>query len=315
MSRFDREDLSKVRRYSIGDRENKVAVEMFGKPIHGGNVSVLLDSLPHFLKADDLRTVIDRCVECIKAGRRIILMSGAHTLKVGLSPLFIDLLDFYPNIHFASNGAGLIHDLEIAFFGSTSEDVEQNLRDGSFGMVEETARLFSDVLTISDSRDVGLGEAAGILIEREMPEFAEHSLAYKWYSRGCPFTIHLSVGTDIVCQHPEYDGAKAGGGSQIDFRVLCSSLQKISGGGVAINIGSAVMMPEVFLKAITVAKNLNPDFNDFTTANFDMIQHYRPNVNVVARPQVLGAKGLSFTGHHEIMIPLLFAGIKCLSQK
>ncbi len=310
MSKFEKADLSKVKRYSIRERQNRVTTELFGKPLGDGSATQLIESLHGFLKANDLRSLIAACSDAIKNNRRIILMSGAHTLKVGLSPIFVDFLNFYKKVHFATNGAGLIHDLEIAFFGSTSEDVEENLKDGSFGMVEETAKLFSDVLSIADSRRVGLGEAAGILIDREKPRFAEHSIAYNWYQMDAPYTVHVSIGTDIVCQHPEYDGAKVGQASHDDFRIFCHSVGQIGNGGVAVNIGSAVMMPEVFLKALSVAKNLHPELNEFTTGNFDMIQHYRPNVNVVGRPQVLGGKGYSITGHHEIMIPLFLAAVK-----
>lgn len=313
MSKFEKIDLSGVKRCSIENRASKVAVELFGTPLSEagrGGVIKLLESMPHFLKANDLRSLVRRCANAVIANKRIILMTGAHTLKVGLSPLFIDFLKFYPNVHFATNGAGLIHDLEIAFFGSTSEDVEENLKDGSFGMVQETAQLFATVADIADESDIGLGEAAGILIEREKPEYAEYSIAYNWYRNDAPYTLHISVGTDIVCQHPEYDGAKTGKASHTDFRLLCQSMSEIRDGGVVINIGSAVTMPEVFLKALTVAKNIDSSLTGFTTANFDMIRHYRPSMNVVKRPQVLGAEGFDFVGHHELMIPLLLAAIK-----
>jgi hypothetical protein len=313
VSKFKKIDLSSVKRCSIEDRANKVAVELFGAPLgEAGRSGVvkLLDSMPHFLKANDFRSLVIRCANAVIANKRIILMTGAHTLKVGLSPLFIDFLNFYPNVHFATNGAGLIHDLEIAFFGSTSEDVEENLKDGSFGMVRETARLFASVADIADKSDIGLGEAAGILIEREKPEYAEYSIAYNWYRNDAPYTLHVSVGTDIVSQHPEYDGAKTGRASHADFRLLCQSTTEIKDGGVVINIGSAVTMPEVFLKVLTVAKNADNSLTGFTTANFDMIRHYRPSMNVVKRPQVLGAEGFDFVGHHELMIPLLLAAVK-----
>lgn len=301
-----------MKRFSIRDRANKVDVYRFGKawPSDGNRVSEFVDSLPNFLKADDFRVVVSRCVNAIRTDKPIILMSGAHTLKVGLSPLFIDFLSSYSNIHFATNGAGLIHDLEIACFGSTSEDVQENLKDGSFGMVTETAKLFAEVLAISDSKNVGLGEAAGMFIEREAPQFASHSVACGWYAAGSPYTVHAAIGTDIVCQHPEYDGAKVGKASHIDFQVFCHSVSRIKDGGVIINIGSAVTMPEVFLKALSVAKNLDASLSGFTTANFDMINHYRPSMNVVNRPKALGAEGFNFAGHHEIMIPLLLAAIK-----
>ncbi len=305
--------MAGVKRYSVRDRSDKVAVELFAKPLGDKGregVMQLLDSMPHFLRANDLRSLVRRCANAVIAEKRIILMSGAHTLKVGLSPLFIDLLEFYPKVHFATNGAGLIHDLEIAFFGSTSEDVEENLKDGSFGMVRETAELFAAVLDIAHELDLGLGEAAGVFAEREKPPHAEQSIAYRWYAGGAPYTVHVSIGTDIVCQHPEYDGGKAGRASHIDFKLLCHSISQLGDGGVALNIGSAVVMPEVFLKALAVAKNLDPSLSGFSTANFDMFQLYRPSVNVVRRPQVLRAEGFNFVGHHEVMIPLLLAAVK-----
>jgi hypothetical protein len=176
-------------------------------------------------------------------------------------------------------------------------------------MVQETAQLFATVAEIADESDIGLGEAAGILIEREKPEYSEHSIAYNWYRNDAPYTLHISVGTDIVCQHPEYDGAKAGRASHTDFRLLCQSITEIKDGGVVMNIGSAVAMPEVFLKALTVAKNIDDSLTGFTTANFDMIRHYRPSMNVVKRPRVLGAESYDFVGHHEVMIPLLLAAV------
>lgn len=313
MSKFKKVDLTKVKRYSIKERKNKVAIELFGKPVKAGSLDGLprfLDSLPHFLKANDFRALIRRMAHAVLGDRRIVIMSGAHTLKVGLSPIFIDFLRFYPKIHFATNGAGLIHDLEIAFFGSTSEDVEENLKDGSFGMVEETAQLYAAVADIAAEKKIGLGEAAGIFLEKEQPEFVGYSVAYNWYKNDAPYTVHISVGTDIICQHPEYDGGKIGAGSHEDFKLFCHSVGEIKDGGVVLNIGSAVTMPEVFLKALTVAKNLDQSLGDYTTANFDMLQHYRPLVNVVKRPQVLSSEGFSITGHHEIMIPLLVVAVK-----
>jgi hypothetical protein len=318
VSKFRKIDLSGIRRCSIEDRASKVAVELFGAPLPSDDdcpTTKFVDSLPRFLKANDFRSLIRRCANAVISKKRIILMSGAHTLKVGLSPLFADFVRFYPNVHLATNGAGLIHDLEIAYFGATSEDVEENLKHGSFGMVKETAELFCAAVEIAAGSEVGLGEAAGIMMEREKPPYAEYSIARIWYGSDCPFTVHIAVGTDIVCQHPEYDGAKAGRASHIDFRLLCNSVSELSDGGVVINIGSAVTMPEVFLKALAVARNLDDSLTGFTTANFDMIRHYRPSMNIVKRPAVLGAEGFDFAGHHEIMIPLLLAAVKEAASK
>jgi hypothetical protein len=313
VSEYQKIDLGRVKRYSIKDRTDKVAVELFGTPLDAAGrrgMAVFLDSLPKFLKANDLRSLVGRCANAVLAKRRVILMSGAHTLKVGLSPLLIDFLEYYPNVHFATNGAGLIHDIEIAFFGSTSEDVEDNLRDGSFGMARETAQLFAAVASIADEMDLGLGEASGVLVDRENAPYREHCVTLNWYRSGSPYTVHASIGTDIVCQHPEYDGGKVGKASHTDFKLLCHSVSEIKDGGVVINIGSAVVMPEVFLKALSVARNLDGSLSGFTTANFDMNRHYRPSMNVVRRPQVLGAEGFEFIGHHELMIPLFLAAVK-----
>jgi len=213
----------------------------------------------------------------------------------------------------ATNGAGAIHDFEIACWGKTSEDVARGLEDGSFGMARETADLINGAITQGDARDLGCGESLGLFLTESEPPYLKHSLLAACYRLGVPATIHIAVGTDIIHQHPTFDGAAAGRASHRDFRILAAVVSKL-GRGVVINLGSTVILPEVFLKALTVARTLGHGVRNFTAANFDMIQHYRPNVNVVSRPVAGGGRGLTFTGHHEIMFPLLAAAVKARAR-
>ena len=311
MSKYKKIDLDKLSTYSVSERKNKVKFDLFGKPLDGDpNLSGYLDSLPKFLKAEDFRRVVNRIKSAISRDRRIIFMIGAHTLKVGLSPLFIDFIRHYGRLHFAGNGAVSIHDLEIAFFGATSEDVLDNLQDGSFGTVRETSEIYSKVLRNAVENDIGLGQSLGEIIESEDAPYKEYSLAYNCLKNDVPLTIHSAIGTDIINQHPDFDGSACGQASFTDFKIFVNSVRETSGGGVTLNIGSAVIMPEVFLKAVAVCRNLDRQFGGFTTANFDMINHYRPAVNVVNRPATLDSEGYNIIGHHEIMIPLLLACVK-----
>jgi len=311
MADFKKIDLTKAKTYSIKERVSKVRLELFGKPL-AAKVSLdeFLGSLPKFLKAEDFRRVVEKTGKAIVKEKRCLFMIGPHTLKVGLGPLFIDFMDYYNNLHFAGNGAVSIHDLEIAFFGATSEDVLENMQDGSFGFAAETAELYAEVLKNATARKIGLGQSLGEVIADKNAPYKEYSLAYNCLKRNIPLTIHVSIGTDIVNQHAVFDGAACGEASYTDFKIFANSVSEIANGGVALNIGSAVIMPEVFLKAIAICRNLNPDFGGFTTANFDMITHYRPTQNVVNRPATLNSEGYNITGHHEIMIPLLLAAVK-----
>ncbi|MCP4684251.1 MAG: hypothetical protein GY867_02285 [bacterium] len=307
-----RADLSRVRRYSIRKRDNRTEITGFGKPVKKGScVSGFLDSLPKFLKAADLNEFIDHVGRARKKDLPFHCLLGAHTIKVGLSPIFIDLMKrgFVTGLSF--NCAGLIHDLELAFFGGTSEDVQRGLTDGSFGMVEETGDLFAAVARLAADQDLGLGEAGGRFIEQENAANRKLSVFATAYRLGLPVTIHVGIGTDIVSQHPNFDAAAVGEASHVDFRILASVCSRLDRGGVLANIGSAVILPEVFLKALTVARNLRKKGTSrLITANFDMIEHYRPRVNVVTRPTFKTGKGFNFVGHHEIMVPLLAWGLK-----
>lgn len=304
-------DLDRVKRLHIAERANKTRISEFGRPLPGdASVSDLLDSLPRFLKASDFREFISCVAEARAKLFPFQLLLGAHTIKVGLSPIIIDLLRNKIVTGLSFNGAGLIHDLELAFFGGTSEDVQSGLRDGSFGMVEETAKLFAEAASIAERDKIGLGQAGGWLINERKAPNRELSLFAVCQELDLPVTVHVGIGTDIVCQHPEFDGAAVGAASHRDFRVLASICESIDRGGVVANIGSTVLLPEVFLKALTVARNLKKQTSRLTTANFDMIEHYRPRVNIVTRPTCDSGNGYSFIGHHEIMIPLLACGLK-----
>lgn len=311
MADYKKIDLAKAKTYSIKDRASKLRLDLLGKPLpQKASLNEFLDSLPKCLKAEDFRRVVKKLRKAIDKEKRCLLMIGAHNLKVGLSPLFIDFMNYYGNLHFAGNGALSIHDLEIAFFGATSEDVLENLQDGSFGFVAETAELYAEVLKNAAAKKIGLGQSLGEVITDKNAPHKEYSLAYNCLKRNIPLTIHVSIGTDIVNQHAVFDGAACGEASNIDFKIFANSVSEIDRGGVALNIGSAVIMPEVFLKAIAICRNLNPDFGGFTTANFDMLTHYRPTQNVVNRPATLNSEGYTIIGHHEIMIPLLLAAVK-----
>jgi len=305
MGRYKRADLSKVKTVSLAGRKSKAEVAALGKPFDAGNAGQFLDNLPEFLKANELRELIRRIVAARKKDFPFHLMMGAHSIKVGLSPIYIDLMKRGIITGLSMNSAGLIHDLELAFAGKTSEDVAEGLKDGSFGMSEQTGEMFAGAVNLAGERNVGLGEAAGIYINEQKAEYREFSLLASADSLDLPATVHLAVGTDIVCQQENYDASAAAEASFIDFRILAEILTRADLGGAVINVGSAVVLPEVFLKALTVARNLVKQDCNITTANFDMISHYRPMMNVVKRPTEKGGKGFNFIGHHEIMIPLL----------
>ncbi len=309
MGRFPEAELSRVRRYSIEKRQSKVDKTMLAKPCRPGQtMACFIDRLPQILKAKDLKTLAQDIVEARRRSRPVWLMMGAHPIKCGLSPVLIDLLEGGLLTGLSLNGAGAIHDCEMAWWGKTSEDVARGLEDGSFGMAQETADRINQAVAEGDAQDLGFGESLGRFLLQNRAPYGKLSLLAACYRLGVPATVHVAVGTDIIHQHPSFDGAAAGRASHRDFRILAHQVGRLSG-GVVINLGSTVILPEVFLKVLTVARNLGRRVRDFTAANFDMIQHYRPNVNVVVRPTLCGGRGLSFTGHHEIMVPLLAAFI------
>ncbi|MCX7765139.1 MAG: hypothetical protein N2246_00310 [Candidatus Sumerlaeia bacterium] len=302
-------DLHKVKRYSIRQRYSKVKLRDLARlPEPSRALAEFFKTFPQALKANDFRQVVADVVEASQKEKGVIWMMGAHLIKCGLSPLIIDLLRRKIITLIAMNGAAAIHDFELAFFGFTSEDVSASLGDGSFGMAEETGKWFNEIINEGVRRGEGLGEALGRSIMRRASN-PELSILAQGYNYGVPVTVHVALGSDITHQHPEVDGAAIGKATMLDFRILAGSLPSLNKGGVVFNCGSAVILPEVFLKALNVARNVGSQIKDFTAVNIDMIQHYRPQVNVLERPTATGGRAYSFTCHFELFLPLLYAGI------
>lgn len=313
MAKFRQIDLSRVTTISIAARRSKVTTKSFAKPYnpHGQTFRQFVASLPRILVADDLRSIVDDIVRAKQRRKQVLMMIGAHVIKVGLSPLIIDLIRRRVITALAMNSAAAIHDVETAMWGKTSEDVAAYLVDGRFGMSRETGEFINGVLNDAAERDdAGYGEALGRALARRKAPNRKFSLLATCYEYGVPASVHAAIGTDIVHQQPTMDGAATGEMTFRDFKVLCHSVKDLGNGGVVLHVGSAVILPEVFLKALTVARNLGYRVNNFTAANFDMLQHYRPTMNVVHRPTQHGGRGYTVTGHHEIMIPLLCAMVK-----
>lgn len=306
-SRYRQEDLSAVKTVPIGQRVSKLHANQIIFP--GGDWSVysrFIDELPVVGKGADLRGLIDTLADLRRKGRPLIIGMGAHVIKCGLTPWLISLMEAGHLQHLASNGAMAIHDLELAYYGQTSEDVAENLPAGTFGMAAETGQLLNNLAKVAHNEELGLGEAFGRAAMDNAPN-AQLSVLAQAYRLKVPVTIHVALGTDIVHQHPSCDGSAWGGASMRDFRILCASLAGMVGsGGAYINIGSAVIMPEVFLKALSVVINIYGPIKGLVTANLDQVQHYRPGENVLTRPT---DNSYALTGHHEIMIPLLVGGL------
>lgn len=310
--------LGGVRTYPLGTRKSKVTVREFAKPPRAGSLGNFLDSLPKILAAQDLRDLVAR-IESARSQKRAILWGiGGHVIKVGLAPVLVELMDRGYVSGIAMNGAALIHDFEIALAGNTSEDVEAGIAAGQFGMAEETGTLINEIAKLAYRLRSGYGEAAGQFLTSGMvkPKYAEFSVVVAAYQRKIPVTVHLAIGTDIPHMHPAADGAALGAASHYDFRLFCALVQQMDAGGVYLNWGSAVVLPEVFLKAVSVARNLGVPLASITTGNFDFIQHYRPLTNVVKRPTAASkdarqkmSRGIAITGHHELILPLLAAAL------
>jgi hypothetical protein len=302
-------DFSGVRTYPLQSRKSKVSIKEFGRVYQGKDrITPFLDSLPDLLAAKDLKAVIAAVVKAHKKKRPVIVGMGAHLTKVGLNPILLDLMERGVISALAVNGAVIIHDFELAMAGKTSEDVDEQIGSGAFGMAEETGRILNEAIIKGVGQGLGIGAAVGQWLNRSKAPNLRYSLLAAGDRLGIPVTVHVAVGTDIIHMHPSVSGAALGEGSLLDFRRLCSVVAKLEG-GVYLNIGSAVILPEVFLKALTLVRNLGHTVERFTTVNLDFIQHYRPITNVVRRPTQKGGKGYSLTGHHEIMVPLLAAGI------
>jgi hypothetical protein len=306
-------DLSRVATVPVAARANKVDPRILATPPRPENrsFSAFLDSLPDVLAARDFRLIIDAVVGAKQAGRGVVLLLGGHVIKVGLGPLVNSWLQRGVVSHVALNGAAAIHDFELAAFGGTSEDVESGLADGSFGMAEETGAEMNAAFGAAarDGKGMGEGLATTLARRKELPG-KEASILLGALANGVPVTVHPAIGAEIIHQHPSADGAAIGATGQRDFRRLAGSLPQLHQGGVVLNWGSAVIMPEVFLKALTVARNLEGGKpTHFTAADFDMQRHYRPRLNVVQRPTRAGGAGFLLTGHHELLIPLLVWGV------
>ncbi len=302
-------DFSDLKTYSVYDRHSKVGIEDFaGPPRPGMRVSELLASLPAQLAGKDFPDLMQRVAVSVRNRRPVILGMGAHVIKVGLNPVLIELMKRGILSSIALNGAGIIHDTEIAMVGRTSEEVADVLGQGAFGAARETGEVLNQAINKGARQNIGMGLAVGqSLLDHDFPH-NDQSLLAQACKLGIPVTVHVAVGTDIIHIHPDADGAAIGQTSFFDFQVFCRLVSTLEG-GVYLNVGSAVLLPEVFLKALTVVRNLGYTVKNLTTANFDFIRHYRPATNVVHRPTLEGGRGFNFTGHHELMIPLFAAAL------
>ena len=289
-------------------RPNKVSADEFASPpVDGASFRQFLDALPDVLVARDFIAIVDAVASAAKRKRGVVVMLGGHVVKTGLAPVLIDLMKRGAITHFAMNGSAAIHDYEMARFGATSEDVAAGLRAGTFGMAEETGREMNTAFVDGMRDGIGMGETLGRALDRfgDLLD-PQLSILLQAYRAGIPVSVHAALGAEIIHQHPAANGAAIGDTSHRDFRRLAHVVTSLHDGGVVLNLGSAVIMPEVFLKALTIARNLNAGKpTGFVSANFDMLQHYRPRVNVVQRPTLDSGKGYEITGHHEIMVPLL----------
>ncbi len=303
-------DLGALRTYSLYARPSKVTVRDFARPHQrGASLKAFLQSLPRVLAGEDFRALVQSVHRARQRQKPVLVGLGGHVIKCGLAPVLSDLLRRRIITGLALTGAGMIHDFEIALCGATSEDVDASLGEGKFGMAEETGRLINEAIDAGFRDGLGLGEAIGRALHRLDPPYRDFSLLYAAYAERVPVTVHLSLGADITHIHPTASGEAMGATSYRDFLLFCSLVREMDGGGVYLNLGSAVMLPEVFLKAVTVVRNLGVKLQDITTANLDFIQHYRPVTNVVRRPVAGVGRGFALTGHHELLIPLLAAAL------
>ena len=305
--------LENVKTYPLASRPSKVSLDDFAGPVQeDASLKDFLASLPNILAVQSLREIAARMRRARELQKPIIWGIGGHVIKTGLAPLIIDLMRRGFVTAIAANGSVLVHDAEIALVGSTSEDVDATLGEGAFGGADETGKLLNRAAQEGAKERIGLGEATGRALLALNPKHADYSLLCAAYQARTPFTAHLTIGADIGHFHPQADGAALGATTHTDFRLLSELVRRMDGGGVYLNIGSAVTLPEVFLKAVTLVRNLGHQLTDITTANFDFIQSYRPLTNVVRRPTANGAgKGYSITGHHELTLPLLAAELVC----
>jgi hypothetical protein len=306
---YEEFDLGGVRTYPLKSRKSKAHVSDFARPYQAGSgVAGLIAALPSALAASDFKAVVNAIGEARRLDRAIIWGFGAHVLKTGLSPVLVDLMERGFVSAMATNGAGLIHDFEIALAGATSEDVDEALGPGRFGMAEETATLLNKAIVEGARDGLGLGQAVARFLAERHPQYERYSVAATAWRLGIPLTVHVAIGTDIIHMHPAASGAALGDTSLRDFRYFTSAVARLAG-GVYLNCGSAVILPEVFLKAVALARNQGQSLEGLTTVNIDFLRQYRALTNVVARPTVGIGRGYSLTGHHEILLPLLAAAL------
>ncbi|WP_455244349.1 hypothetical protein [Petrachloros mirabilis] len=304
-------NVTDLKTYPLKKRHSKVRVSDFAKPWRrGGSFSQFYRALPDILAVKTLRAVAKAIAMAHRRGRPVIVGIGAHVVKVGLAPTFVDLMEQGIVTAVAMNGAGIIHDFELALMGHTSEEVDAEIDEGRFGMAEETGRILNEAIARGHRDGQGLGEAVGHYINRYKGQFPNRgtSILATGARLSIPVTVHVAIGTDIIHMHPAADGAAIGATSLIDFRRLAAVVAGMEG-GVYVNLGSAVVLPEVFLKTVSLGRNLGHDLSNITTVNMDFLSHYRPQTNVVRRPTQKGGKGYSLIGHHEIMLPLLVAAV------
>ncbi len=300
---------SKVRTYPLKKRFSKIQSSLLGKKVRQGlTVRALMEGLPDILAAQNFKAIARKIAQVHRSNRTILLGMGAHPIKIGLSPLIIDFMERGIINAVALNGAGVIHDFELAYMGETSEDVAASLKDGSFGMAEETGAFLNQAIIQGAKNNLGVGAAVGHSILKARLPHRRLSVLAAGARLGIPVTAHIAIGTDTIHMHPKADGEALGGGSLRDFRTLTSVVATL-GGGVYLNFGSAVVLPEVFLKTLSLARNLGHPVRNMTTVNIDFASHYRPLTNVVSRPTQQSGRGYHFIGHMEIMVPLLFAAI------
>lgn len=302
-------DLSDVRTYPLKSRRSKAQASDFARPVApAASIADFVAALPNMLAAADFRAVVAAIADAKRNDGGIVWGIGAHVIKTGLAPVLIDLMERGFVSAIATNGAAVIHDFEVALVGATSEDVDEALGPGRFGMADETGRLLNGAIADGVAAGLGIGQAVSRYLADREPQHARSSVLAAAARLGIPVTVHVAIGTDIIHMHPAASGAALGEGSLRDFRYFVSNVARLER-GVYLNCGSAVILPEVFLKAVALARNRGLALAGLTTVNLDFVRHYRPQTNVVTRPTAGGGRGYSIVGHHEIMIPLLAAAL------
>ncbi|MBI4457213.1 MAG: hypothetical protein HY644_15140 [Acidobacteria bacterium] len=310
MSKFPPFDFSQAKTYPLQTRKSKVTVADFASPPEGDRFSDFMGTIPRILAGIELRKAAVSIARAVRKDKPVIWGLGGHVIKVGLAPLLIDLVARGAASLIAMNGSAMIHDLEIALTGATSEDVSEQLEQGNFGMAEETGLYCNQAADNARRQGIGLGDALVHLLAELDPPFATHSLLLQSLKCEVPVTGHLAIGTDITHIHPSAEGEALGKATFVDFQIFTSAVKALHEGGVYVNVGSAVLLPEIFLKAVSIVRNCGNPLRDFTTVNMDFIQQYRPVQNVVRRPVMQGGTGIALTGHHELMLPLLAAMVR-----